>query len=139
MSFDALIAKVRQAEDALEASERRTTTQWRQVATTWRSAWTPGRIVIAGLASGFLAGHGNVISKIGGGNALQLFTALSGLIVGGGAQAAANEAEDLLREQAEAAPAASPAAAPVAERRASSGSDYESLQRYERMRRAGLV
>lgn len=139
MGFNQLIQKVHQAERALEARERSMGADWRQLKRSWRSLWTPGRIVIAGLASGFLAGHGNVISKIGGGNALQLFTALSGLIVGGGAQAAANEAEDLLREQAEAAPAASPAAAPVAERRASSGSDDESLQRYERMRRAGLV
>ena len=52
MSFHALIAKVEQAEQALEARERVASTQWQQVKTTWRESWTPGRIVIAGLASG---------------------------------------------------------------------------------------
>ena len=50
MGFDALIVKVQQAEAALESRERHTVDQWQRLKDTWRDAWTPGRIVIAGLA-----------------------------------------------------------------------------------------
>ena len=106
MSFDALIAKVRQAENALEASERRTATQWRQVATTWRSAWTPGRIVVAGLALGFLTGRAQPLKLAGSGGLLNLVTALSGLFASAGAQAAADDASDAADAAATAADAA---------------------------------
>ena len=46
MSFDALIAKVEQAEQALEARERITVARWMRIKTTWRESWTPARIVI---------------------------------------------------------------------------------------------
>ena len=49
MGFDALIEKVRQAEIALEARERQAAADWRQTRTSWRAAWTPGRVVLAGL------------------------------------------------------------------------------------------
>ena len=112
MSFDALIAKVRQAEDALEASERRTTTQWRQVATTWRSAWTPGRIVVAGLALGFLTGRAQPLKLAGNGGLLNLVSALSGLFASAGAQAAADDASTAADAAVTAADAAN--ATPVA-------------------------
>jgi hypothetical protein len=92
MSFDALIQKVRQAEAALEAQERRAGADWRQLRATWRSLWTPGRIVIAGLASGFIVGRAEPFKRAAGGGVLQLLTALSGLFAGGSAQAAASEA-----------------------------------------------
>ena len=115
MSFDALIAKVRRAEDALAASERRPTTQWRQVATTWRSAWTPGRIVVAGLALGFLTGRTQPLKLAGSGGLLNLVTALSGLFASAGAQAAADEASTAADAAATAATAADTAnATPVA-------------------------
>ena len=106
MSFDALIAKVRQAEDALEASERRTTAQWRQVATTWRSAWTPGRIVVAGLALGFLTGRAQPLKLTGNGGLLNLVSALSSLFASAGAQAAADDASTAADAAATAADAA---------------------------------
>ena len=93
MSFDALIAKVEQAEQALEASERVASTQWQQVKTTWRESWTPGRIVIAGLASGFLVGRAKPLRLAGSGGLLNLVTALSGLLASGSAQVAAENAE----------------------------------------------
>lgn len=137
MGFNQLIQKVHQAEHALEARERSMGADWRQLKRSWRALWTPGRIVIAGLSSGFLIGHGNIISKIGGGGTLQLFTALSGLVAGSGAQAAAREADGLRHEQDTVPP---PASTYAAEHHATTnGSDNESLQRYERMRRAGLV
>ena len=93
MSFDALIAKVEQAEQALEARERTASTQWQQVKTTWRESWTPGRIVIAGLASGFLVGRAQPMKLAGSGGLLNLVTALSGMLASGSAQVAAENAE----------------------------------------------
>ncbi len=92
MGFDALIAKVQQAEAALESRERRTVEQWTQLKTHWRAAWTPGRIVVAGLAAGFLVGRARPLRAASGGGVLQLLTALSGLLASGSAQVAAQEA-----------------------------------------------
>ena len=94
MSFHALIAKVEQAEQALEDRERRTSAQWQQVKSTWRESWTPGRIVIAGLASGFLVGRAQPLKLAGSGGLLNLVTALSGLFASAGAKAAADDASD---------------------------------------------
>ncbi|MDQ2702188.1 MAG: hypothetical protein M3Y70_05115 [Pseudomonadota bacterium] len=110
MSFDALIQKVKQAETALEAQERQVAADWRQLRGSWRELWTPGRIVLAGLASGFLTGHARAFRFSGGGGALQLLSALSGLFAAEGAQAAANEAEDVAADVAE--EAASPVPTP---------------------------
>lgn len=92
MGFDALIEKVRQAETALEAQERRVGADWRQLRGSWRALWTPGRIVLAGLAAGFMVGRAEPFKRAAGGGVLQLLTALSGMFAGGSAQAAANQA-----------------------------------------------
>lgn len=94
MGFEQLIEKVRQAEVALEAKERQTGADWRQVKSSWRAMWTPGRIVIAGLVSGFVVGRAEPFKKAAGGGTLQLISALSSLFAGGSAQAAASEASD---------------------------------------------
>lgn len=117
MGFDALIAKVEQAEQALEASERVASAQWRQARVTWREMWTPGRIVIAGLASGFLVGRAKPLRVAGSGGLLNLVTALSGLLASGNAQAAAENAEhaaDSAEDTAAVAAAAPAAATPAA-------------------------
>jgi hypothetical protein len=108
MSFDALIQKVRQAEAALEAQERRAGADWRQLRATWRALWTPGRLVVAGLAAGFIVGRAEPFKHAAGGGVLQLVTALSGLFAGGSAQAAASEAGDAAdaAQQAQGAPRA---------------------------------
>ena len=121
MSFDALIQKVKQAESALEAQERAAAADWRQLRVSWHELWTPGRIVVAGLASGFMVGRTRPLKMATGGGALQLLTALSGMFAAGGAQAAADEAGDAAAEardageavaQAAPAPPAAPAPAP---------------------------
>ena len=58
MSFDKLLAKVEQAEDALEARERQVAADFRVLGSTWRETLTPTRIVIAGALAGFLVGRG---------------------------------------------------------------------------------
>ena len=68
MGFNALIAKVQQAEAALESRERRTGEHWRQWKAIWRAAWTPGRIVVAGLAAGFVAGRVQPLKLAGKGS-----------------------------------------------------------------------
>lgn len=93
VGFDALIEKVRQAEVALEARERQAGADWRQTRASWRALWTPGRILLAGLAGGFLFGRAAPL-KSGGGGALQLASMLGSLFAGGSAQAAAAEAAE---------------------------------------------
>ncbi len=93
MSFDKLILKVTQAEDALEAHERRVAADLRQLKASWLAGWTPGRIVIAGAVSGFLIGRAEPLKGLAkGSSAMQMITMLSGLFAGGSAQAAAGEA-----------------------------------------------
>lgn len=94
MGFKQLMAKVEQAEAALEARERRVADDWRQLRHAWKDAWTPGRVIIAGLVGGFLVGRAQPLRAAArSGQAMQLVTMLSGLFAGGSAQVAAKEAE----------------------------------------------
>jgi hypothetical protein len=137
MSFDALIQKVKQAEAALEAKERQTAADWRQLKSSWRSLWTPGRIVLGGLVAGFMVGRAEPFKRAAGGGALQLLSALSGLFAGGSAQVAANEAGDAAdsAQQASAATAGAPPQPQPARPGSPSLSPEETQQRY---REAGL-
>lgn len=95
MSFEALIDKVKQAEAALEAHERQAAGNAHQLLATWRAAWTPGRILLAGIGSGFAIGLLEPGKRFAGGRtALQMLTTVAGLFAGGSAQAAASKAED---------------------------------------------
>jgi hypothetical protein len=95
MGFHELIEKVQQAETALEAKERQTAADWRQAKATWNAMWTPGRIMVAGLASGFLVGQARPLKGMSTGQGLlQLATAVTGLLASGSAHAAAQGAED---------------------------------------------
>lgn len=95
MGFKQLLTKVQQAEAALEARERRVSYEWEHLKTTWRAAWTPGRVIIAGLASGFLVGRAQPLRTVArSGQWMQLVTMLSGLFAGGSAQVAAEKAEE---------------------------------------------
>ena len=113
MSFDALITKVQQAEAALESREREATRQWLQLQATWRASWTPGRIVIAGLAAGFMVGRARPLRVASGGGVLQLLSALSGLLASGSAQAAADEAENAADSAARTTASVAPEAMPL--------------------------
>ena len=115
MSFHALIAKVEQAEQALEARERRASAQWQQVKSIWRDSWTPSRIVIAGLASGFLVGRAKPLRLAGSGGLLNLVTALSGLLASGSAQVAAENAEQAADAAGDTADAAVTSSADIAD------------------------
>lgn len=93
MRFEKLIKKVAQAEDALEAHERQAGADLRQLRQTWRSAWTPGRIVMAGLGTGFAAGWAEPLhSAMRGGSVVRIVSLVSGLFASVQAQLAAAEA-----------------------------------------------
>jgi hypothetical protein len=110
MRFEQLIQKVDQAEDVLEESERRVASQLGGLRDSWREAWTPGRIVIAGLVAGFVVGRAEPLRTIGkGGGLMQLITMVSGLFAGGSAQVAAEGAEDAAASAEAAAGVAGPA------------------------------
>lgn len=95
LRFEQLIIKVEQAEDALEASERTVAADVRQLRSAWRAAWTPGRIVIAGLAAGFIVGRADPMRALGkSGGLMQLVSMLSSLFAGGSAKVAAEEASE---------------------------------------------
>lgn len=108
VGFEALIDKVRQAESALEAKERQTVAEFQRTRASWLAMWTPGRIVIAGLVSGFVVGRAEPFKRAAGGGTLQLISALGSLFAGGSAQAAAGEASDAA-DAAEAASGTGPA------------------------------
>lgn len=109
MSFEALIQKVKQAEDALESREREGEADWRQFKSTWRAAWTPGRIVVAGLASGFLLGRAQPGKHIGAASTLRLLSALSSVMAISRADDAATQAEDAAETAQEATNPPAPA------------------------------
>lgn len=130
MGFHELIDKVQQAETALEARERQAAADWRQAKQSWHSLWTPGRIVIAGLASGFVIGQARPLKRVSTGQSvLQMATALVGLFASGSAHAAAQGAE----QAADAADAGANAA--VAPAAADPGTAFDAERIY---REAGL-
>jgi hypothetical protein len=93
MGFKQLLTKVQQAEAALESRERLVADDWRHLKRTWKETWTPARVIIAGLASGFLVGRAQPLRTVArSGQFMQLVTMLSGLFAGGTAKVAAEEA-----------------------------------------------
>jgi hypothetical protein len=94
MGFKQLLTKVQQAEAALESRERLVADDWRHLKRTWKETWTPARVIIAGLVSGFLVGRAQPLRTAArSGQFMQLVTMLSGLFAGGTAKVAADEAE----------------------------------------------
>lgn len=113
VTFEQLIAKVKQAEDVLEARERNVVGSYQRLTRIWRDSWTPGRIVAAGLVSGFLVGRAEPLRALSGARALQMISALSGLFASAKATVAAGQAEQAANK-AEAAATDQPVEAVVA-------------------------
>ncbi|MFC5579192.1 hypothetical protein ACFPOA_14355 [Lysobacter niabensis] len=120
MGFKQLLTKVQQAEATLEVRERRVAAEWRQLKTTWKAAWTPGRVVIAGLVGGFLVGRAQPLRAAAGSSQfMQLVTTLSGLFAGGSAHVAAEEAQQAAQSAEGVADAVAPQSAAAASATAS--------------------
>lgn len=94
MGFSQLKQKVAQAEKSLEAHERVVASDWRVLKRAWRDSWTPGRIVIAGLTSGFVMGKIEPVSRSKASSILNMLTAVGGLFASGTAAGAAEDAKD---------------------------------------------
>ncbi len=127
MNFDTLQRRVRRAEAVVQVRSEETTQQWGALNQVWRSAWTPGRIIVAGLAGGFLAGKLEPGGAFSGARWLQMIGSVSGLVASaqasvasfaaaaaGMAASAANESADEAEQAAETATAPAAKAAPAA-------------------------
>ena len=97
MSFEDLQNKVEQAEQALEARERSAASDLRQLRASWREAWTPGRIVIAGLASGFVFGKSRALQQGTGSSVLKLMLGFTSLLTAKSAETSATAAKETAR------------------------------------------
>ena len=96
MKFAALQRRVQRREHLLEQRAQRVGERWSGLKTTWRDAWTPGRIIVAGLASGFLVGRAEPLRGLArSGQWMQLASTLGSLFAGGLADIAAAHAEDI--------------------------------------------
>lgn len=100
MKFEALQRKVARSEQLLAGRAEQTLVRARATKSEWRDAWTPGRIVIAGLVSGFAMGRSDpsrTLRKLGQAASprwLQAITAISGLLASLQAAVAAVTAQD---------------------------------------------
>ena len=138
MSFEALIDKVKQAEQALEAHERQASADFRQLRASWSQLWSPGRLLLAGLGSGFAIGLLEPGKRLANGRGtLQMLSAVAGLFAGGSAQAAAGKAEDAANQAAQATAAPDAVAAPAMPEMPAPVS--AAAQHPEALRRAGLL
>lgn len=101
MRFEQLKHRVARREQLLEGRLQQTSEQWHALTTTWRESWTPLRIVVAGLISGFVVGRSDPVHTLGklgalggsGTKILQLVATLSGLFASAQASTAADQAE----------------------------------------------
>ena len=116
MRFELLRQRVERAETRVESCMDRAYSHRQVFREAWRRGWTPGRIVVAGLLSGFLVGRGQPLSRMDGARWLQMASTMSSMfaVLRAAAMDAATPAE-ADAEVAQAAPAqtASPAPGPV--------------------------
>lgn len=94
MKFERLQHRVDRAEQLVEGRAMQTQAHWRTLSQVWRDSWTPGRIVIAGLVSGFLAGRAEPLRSMNGARWLQMVGSLSSLFATVQAATAADQATE---------------------------------------------
>lgn len=92
MNFERLQHRVQRAEQLVEGRANQTLTHWQALRRVWGEAWTPGRIVIAGLVSGFLAGRAEPLKSMTGARWLQMMGSVSSLFASLQAATAASQA-----------------------------------------------
>lgn len=93
MNLQALRARVQTAEHEVETQRARTVAECRKAVGVWRAGWTPGRIVIAGLAVGFASGRAQPLRLAGSSGVLALVRALAKLLEAGGSGKPATTSE----------------------------------------------
>lgn len=96
MAFDDLIQRVHERELALEQRHAHARASWRGLRNKWREGWSPTRIVLGGMLSGFLVGWARPMRKVTGLPAsrwVQIGTSLWTLVASSKAKHAASTAE----------------------------------------------
>ncbi len=96
MNFEALKRRVERAERLVDGRIEETVAHKTRLKHEWRRAWTPGRIIIAGLVGGFLIARANPLRTLGSVSTtrwVQLATSVSGLLASLKAAYAAETAE----------------------------------------------
>jgi len=96
MNFDSLKRRVERAEQLVDGRIAQTAGHKASLVQRWRDAWTPSRIVIAGLLGGVLVAKARPLRTLGavsGTRWIQLATSLSGLVASLKAAQAAESAE----------------------------------------------
>ena len=114
MRFEQLRERVERAEHRVTDRVDHAQSSGQSLLQAWRQAWTPGRIVVAGLLSGFLVGRGQPLSRMDGARWLQMASTMSSMfaVLRAAAMDAATPAE-ADAEVAQAAPAQTASPGPV--------------------------
>lgn len=92
MNFRELQRRVDRAERRVDQRLTLAESQWGTLKQAWRKGWTPGRIVIAGVVSGFLVGRAEPLRALTGARWMQMFSAVSSLLATAQAATAAEQA-----------------------------------------------
>jgi len=118
MRFSTLQRRVKRCEQVLAVRMADTQDNWGVLSQAWRSGWSPLRIVIAGLAGGFVVGKLEIPGKVNGVRWVQMIGSVSNLVASGQAAFAsamaahaASTADDAATQADEAADKAGAAAA----------------------------
>lgn len=117
MKFGALQRRVKRCEQVVAVRMAETQDNWGVLSQVWRRGWSPLRIVVVGLAGGFVAGKLELPGKVNGARWLQMIGSVSNLMASGQAALAAAmaaHAADTADEAAETADAAADTAADTA-------------------------
>ncbi|MBL8256821.1 MAG: hypothetical protein JNJ62_09485 [Pseudoxanthomonas mexicana] len=93
MRFEQLQQHVERAEKRVELRSAQTSLYWSILKQSWKDGWTPGRIISAGVVSGFLTGRAEPLRAMTGARWMQMFTAVSSFVATAQAAAAAEQAE----------------------------------------------
>ncbi len=99
MKFESLKARVERTETLLEGRLQQTGDRYGALKVSWREAWTPPRIIIAGLVAGFVTGRSEPrqalqkLGKLGGPKSIQLVSSIAGMLTSMQAAFAAMTAE----------------------------------------------
>lgn len=79
MKFGALQRRVKRCEQVMAVRIGETQDNWGVLSQVWRQGWSPLRIVLVGLAGGFIAGKLEVPGKVNGARWLQMVGSVSSL------------------------------------------------------------
>jgi len=79
MKFGALQRRVKRCEQVVTVRMGETQDHWGTLSQVWRQGWSPLRIVVVGLAGGFIAGKLEVPGRVNGARWLQMVGSVSNL------------------------------------------------------------